>query len=55
MMDYEPKYGLIGKAMDVLMMRRMMNKNLGDALRGLEEYLKTGKDIPKGWKPSRAN
>jgi ribosome-associated toxin RatA of RatAB toxin-antitoxin module len=53
-MDYEVKYGILGKAMDAMMMKGMMTKNLGGLLRTLDEHLVTGEDIPKGWKPSRA-
>ncbi len=53
-MDYELKYGIVGKAMDAMMMKGMMSKNLGGLLHGLDEHLATGEPIPKGWKPSRA-
>jgi len=52
--DYEVKYGLIGKAMDAIVMRRMMTKNFGALLRALDEHLTTGEDIPRGWQPVRA-
>lgn len=53
-MDYVVRFGLIGKMMDAMMMRRMMTKSFDGLLRGLEEYMTTGKDIGKGWRPSAA-
>ena len=35
-------------------MRRMTTKNFGALLRALDEHLKTGEDIPRGWQPVRA-
>jgi len=52
--DYKLKYSLLGKAMDAAMMRRMMTKNFTGLLGSLDHHLTTGKDIEKGWKPSRA-
>lgn len=52
--DYQVKYGLVGMALDAIMMRRMMTKNFGALLRALDEHLTTGQDIPRGWQPGRA-
>jgi uncharacterized protein YndB with AHSA1/START domain len=51
-MTYVVKFGLIGRAMDAMMMKRMMTKSLGALLAGLGEHIATGKNIEKGWKPS---
>lgn len=37
-MDYKVKFGPIGTLMDVLMMRRMLNKGIGDAFESLKRY-----------------
>ncbi len=51
-MSYVVKFGIIGRAMDAMMMRRMMTRSLTGLLAGLEEHIATGKEIEKGWKPS---
>jgi uncharacterized protein YndB with AHSA1/START domain len=53
-MEYVVKYGLIGRAMDAMMMERMMTKSLTSLLAGLDEHLSTGKQIEKGWQPAQA-
>ncbi len=40
--EYEPKFGLLGKVMDVMMMRGQFRKMLGEVLDGLETHLRTG-------------
>jgi hypothetical protein len=53
-MSYVVKFGLLGAAMDALMMKRMMTGSLNSLLAGLEEHLSTGKTIEKGWRPTAA-
>ena len=50
-MDYTVKYGPIGAAMDVLMMRRMMTGTFNNLLASLDHHVTTGEAIGKGWKP----
>ncbi|MFT4623673.1 MAG: hypothetical protein ACI8PZ_002329 [Myxococcota bacterium] len=50
-MDYVVKYGPMGLAMDVLMMRGMMKKNLDNLLAGLEQHLLSGETVGQGWTP----
>lgn len=49
--DYVVKFGLLGRAMDGLMLRRMMTGSLTRLLAALDEHLKTGELIGKGWAP----
>ncbi len=51
-MDFELTMGLLGKALDKLVMARKFSKGLSVMLAALEEHLTTGKEIPKGWKPA---
>lgn len=37
-MRYQPKMGVMGKVMDVVMMRRMMTKMMGSLLAGLDQH-----------------
>ena len=53
-MDYTPKMGLLGKAMDALMMRRKFNQMLSELLAALEEHVVMGRIIQKGFVPSKA-
>lgn len=53
-MAYEPKYGLIGKAMDAMMMRRQFTGMMTLLLAGIEENTSNGTLIPKGWTPLAA-
>jgi hypothetical protein len=48
-MDYVVKFGIVGKAMDALMMERAMTKSLTNLLAALDEHLQTGELIEKGW------
>lgn len=41
-MDYDPKFGWLGKAMDRVMMRAQFKKILGEVLEGLDTHLATG-------------
>lgn len=47
-MDYTPKWGFVGKAMDALMMRRQFTTILDDVLSALDAHLETGKPIGQG-------
>jgi uncharacterized protein YndB with AHSA1/START domain len=51
-MDYVVKFGIVGRAMDAMMMRRMMTRSLGALLAGLDAHLATGEEIGQGWKPA---
>lgn len=51
---YEPKFGPIGKLMDVTMMRRNFRKLLDAVLVGLDTHLQTGAVIGKDGKPQDA-
>lgn len=53
-MDYTPKFGIVGKAMDAMMMRRKFTSILTQVLVALEEHLATGKVIGKDWRPKAA-
>lgn len=46
-MEYVVKYGLMGKLMDVMMMRRMMGKMFTKILSSLEHHVLTGELIGK--------
>ncbi|MCP5066353.1 MAG: SRPBCC family protein [bacterium] len=48
---YVVKFGLLGKAMDGLMLRRTMAGSLTRLLAALDEHLKTGDVIEQGWTP----
>jgi hypothetical protein len=48
-MDYALKYGLIGKAMDALMVRRQFTANLTGLLAGLEVHMRTGDVLGKDY------
>lgn len=50
-MDYEVKYGPVGKLMDMFMMRRMMGKMFGKVLKGLAHHAATGELIGKNGVP----
>ncbi len=51
-MEYVVKFGIIGRALDAVMMRKEMIKSLTLLLAGMDEYAKTGRAIEKGWKPA---
>jgi carbon monoxide dehydrogenase subunit G len=44
-MAYDPKYGILGRAMDALMMRSQFQKILGQVLEGLELHLESGATV----------
>ncbi len=51
-MDFALTMGLLGKALDKLIMTRKFKTALKIMLAALEEHLTTGETIPKGWKPA---
>jgi len=51
---YVVKFGLLGKAMDGLMIRRKMTASLNNLLAALDEHLRTGETIDKGWTSTQA-
>ncbi|MCP4806155.1 MAG: SRPBCC family protein [Proteobacteria bacterium] len=51
-MDFELKMGILGKALDALIVGRKFRGNLELLLAALDEHLATNESIPKGWKPS---
>jgi len=53
-MDFELKMGLLGKALDMLVVGRKFKGNLELLLAALGEHLDTGADIAKGWKAPAA-
>ena len=53
-LDYVVKYGIVGKALNVFMMERMLTKSFNNLLAALDEHLRTGELIEKGWQPARA-
>ena len=50
--DYVLKFGLLGKFLNFLMLKRQFTRNLSLMIEGFNEYLLTGKNIPKGWTPN---
>ncbi len=48
-MDYVVKYGLIGRLMDLVMMKRMMRNMFHTILRGLDHHLLTGDLVGEGF------
>jgi uncharacterized protein YndB with AHSA1/START domain len=52
--DYDMKYGILGKAMDALMVRKSMEGSLTRLLAALDEHLATGDLISEGWTPVKA-
>jgi len=50
--SYVVKFGLLGRAMDGLMLRRMMTASLTRLLAALEQHLQTGEVIEQGWTPT---
>ena len=53
-MDFELKMGLLGKALDRLVVGRKFKGNLELLMAALGEHLETGADIPRGWKAGRS-
>ncbi|MCO4746122.1 MAG: SRPBCC family protein [Proteobacteria bacterium] len=52
-MDYALKFGALGMIMDKLVLERSMTKALDAMLAGLNQHMRTGETIGKGWKPAR--
>lgn len=52
--EYVVKYGILGKAMDTLMIKRSLKKSLQNLLAALDDHLATGVHIQKGWQPASA-
>lgn len=50
-MDYDPKWGLMGKVMDAMMMRAQFRKILDQVLVGLETHIHTGAVVGKDGQP----
>ncbi|MEM7112136.1 MAG: SRPBCC family protein [Chloroflexota bacterium] len=48
---YTPKWGLIGKALDSLLLRMIVNQAVKRVLNGLQHHIETGEAIGKGGKP----
>ncbi|KAL3918068.1 MAG: hypothetical protein SGILL_004416 [Bacillariaceae sp.] len=48
-LNIKAKYGLLGKIMERLVMKRQLGGTIGDLLGGVEEYEKTGIEIQKGF------
>ncbi len=44
-MSYEPKFGVIGRAMDAMVMRRKFKSILAQVLAGLDTYVRTGEEV----------
>jgi hypothetical protein len=53
-MDYVVKFGIVGKAMDAVMLKGAMTKSLTNLLAALDAHLTTGEHIEKGWQPAKA-
>ena len=53
-MHYTPKFGIVGRAMDAVIIRRKFTSILGQVLEALDEHLTTGKLIDKDWRPKKA-
>lgn len=53
-MDYEVKFGIFGKAMNVLMVRGQMSKLLGSVLAGLDHHARTGELVGQDFKAAAA-
>ena len=45
--EYQPKFGIIGKLMSIMMIRRMLSKRVVDILAGLNEFIETGKRVAR--------
>ena len=53
-MDFELKMGLLGRALDRLVVGRKFKGNLELLLAALAEHLETGEDIGRGWRAPAA-
>ena len=52
-MQYVVKFGPLGAIMDKLLLERTMTRGLNALLAGLDQHVRTGETIGKGWKPAR--
>ncbi|MBT8468693.1 MAG: SRPBCC family protein [Deltaproteobacteria bacterium] len=52
--EYVVKYGVLGKVMDALIIKRSLKKSFDNMLAALVEHLATGVHIQKGWQPTAA-
>ena len=52
MADYQLKFGVLGTLMNWLMVERQFTGNLTLMINGIDEHLKTGEVLPKGWTPA---
>ncbi len=52
--DYVVKFGILGRAMDAMMLNRSMTGSLSRLLAGLEHHVVTGERVEKGWSPAAA-
>ena len=46
-MTYTPKWGVVGRVMDLLMIRPMMRRTFAKVIDGLELHAKTGQAVGK--------
>lgn len=53
-MTYTPKFGVLGRAMDALVIKRKLGGVMAQVLEGLEAHLTTGAEIGADWTPSSA-
>lgn len=53
-MTYEPKFGVLGRLMDSLVMRRKFTGMMTLLVEALDEHLRTGETIERGFSPARA-
>ncbi|OLS19270.1 MAG: hypothetical protein HeimC3_46360 [Candidatus Heimdallarchaeota archaeon LC_3] len=49
--NYTPKYGILGRLMSVVMMKKVFGRTASNLLNGLDHYSRTGEKIGKGGKP----
>ncbi|MHA1991909.1 MAG: SRPBCC family protein [Candidatus Hodarchaeales archaeon] len=49
--NYTPKYGIIGRIMSGFMMKKVLGRTASNLLNGLDHYSRTGEKIGKGGKP----
>mmetsp|Transcript_38473 Transcript_38473/g.151851 ORF Transcript_38473/g.151851 Transcript_38473/m.151851 type:complete len:166 (+) Transcript_38473:156-653(+) len=47
--DFDPKYGFIGKLLGHFLMKPKLGGVLGDMLGGVKYYLDEGEDVPENW------
>ncbi len=52
-MDYTPKWGPLGKLMDVMMMRERFRATLAGVLEGLQTHLETGAVVGEDGRPQK--